>query len=91
MGHTILATGDWKTEEESEFAADRDSTCILTAKNGVTYLWLGAPDSSLFGAEVHFVKGVDRERTLLILDFGSILPIRMHKADSVVAYSGASE
>jgi hypothetical protein len=88
MGHTILATGDWKTEEESEFASDRDSTCILTAKDGVTYLWLGTPEKSLFGAEVHFIKGVDRETSLLILDFGSVFPIRMHKAEDVVAYNG---
>jgi hypothetical protein len=88
MRHTIIAVGEWKTEADSNFAADRDSKCFVTTSNGATYLWLGTPDKSLFGAEVHFVW-LDTMRRSLILDGNSMLPPRLRKSDNVVAYSPA--
>ena len=44
MKHTIIAVGKWEAEKDSKLAADRDSNCFVTTKNGATYLWFGTPD-----------------------------------------------
>jgi hypothetical protein len=88
MKHTVIATGDWEAEEGFSFSSDRDSKCFVTTKGGATYLWLGTPDESLFGAEVHYVR-LDTMRAFLILDSNSMLPPRMRKTNNVAAYSPA--
>lgn len=85
MKHTIIAVGNWEAEKDSKLAADRDSNCFVTTKNGTTYMWFGTPDKSLVGSRVHQVW-VSRRKQLLILDTNSMLPPRMRKPENVRVY-----
>lgn len=89
MKHTIVAVGKWEAEKESKLAADRDSNCFVTTKNGATYLWLGTPDKMVFGSKVSQVW-VSRRKQLLILDTNSMLPPRMRKSEKVRVYLSAA-
>jgi hypothetical protein len=61
--HQIIAAGRWT--DEGEFV---DSLCFVTQIQGATFLWFGDPSVALNGAEVSYVRGVDPEHDLLILD-----------------------
>ncbi|QDV62600.1 hypothetical protein [Crateriforma conspicua] len=62
--HQIIAAGRWK--EEEKFTVD--SMCFVTQIQGARFLWFGDPSVSFNGAEVSFVRGVDPEHDLLVLD-----------------------
>ena len=85
MKHTIIAVGEWEAENESKLAADRDSTCFVTMKNGATYVWFGTPDKMLVGSKVHHVW-VSTRKSLLIFDTNSMLPPRVRKPENVRVY-----
>ena len=85
MKHTIIAVGKWEAERESKLAADRDSNCFVTTKNGATCMWFGTPDKMLVGVEVNHIR-VSTRKSLLILDTNSMLPPRMRKPENVRVY-----
>jgi hypothetical protein len=89
LKHTIIAVGKWEAEKESKLAADRDSNCFVTTKNGATYLWFGTPDKMLVGSEINHVR-VSTRKSLLVLDANSMLPPRMRKPENVRAYLPAN-
>jgi hypothetical protein len=62
--HQIIAAGRWKDEENFTV----DSLCFVTQIQGARFLWYGDPSVTLNGAEVSFVRGVDPEHDLLVLD-----------------------
>jgi hypothetical protein len=61
--HQIIAAGRWT--DEGEFV---ESLFFVTQIQGATFLWFGDPSVALNGAEVSYVRGVDPEHDLLILD-----------------------
>jgi hypothetical protein len=61
--HQIIAAGRWT--DEGEFV---ESLCFVTQIQGATFLWFGDPSVALNGAEVSYVRGVDPEHDLLVLD-----------------------
>ena len=85
LKHTIVAIGKWEAEKDSKLAADRDSNCFVTTKDGATYLWFGTPDNMLLGAKVSQVW-VSRRKRLLILDTNSMLPPQARKPERVRVY-----
>ena len=42
--------------------------CFVTQIQGARFLWFGDPSVTFNGAEVSFVRGVDPEHDLLVLD-----------------------
>lgn len=62
--HQIIAAGQWRDEEKFTV----DSMCVVTQIQGARFLWFGDPSVTFTGAEVSFVRGVDPEHDLLVLD-----------------------
>lgn len=70
MNQEIVAVGLLETDKKFKGYQDRDSFCYVTQKKGITFLWIGSPDKSFMGAEVHYIRAKNPIDDVLILDFG---------------------
>ena len=73
MGHKVVAAGYHKETTDPNI----DSACFVTTKAGSTYVWLGDQSNVANFAKVHFVRGLNPARDILVLDFGGIFKQRL--------------
>lgn len=69
LDHRIVATGKWTSTFEPDNDPGVGSDCYITESGGRTFLFCDAPYVVIYGGAVSFLKGVDREHDLLVIDF----------------------
>ncbi len=81
--HQIIAAGRWN---EERFTVD--SLCFVTQIQGARFLWFGDPSVALNGDEVSFVRGVDPEHDLLVLDshMPSFIKRRLRRTEQTASF-----
>jgi hypothetical protein len=84
--HEVIAAGSWKDQE----VPNDESMCFVTRKTGATYLWFRNDMEYVSVAKVHYIRGVDPEDDMLVLDPAGFMEKRPQGKEEILRFKAVS-